>query len=302
MSPLRVGLVLPLSGSDPAAVLSFADRAEELGFDGLFAFDHLFAPGGPPDRPSLEAFAALAAVAAITSRTTVGTLVVRAGLRSAGMVAKQAAALDDISGGRFILGIGTGDRLGRGEHEAFGLEYLKPAARRDHLVETARAVRALFRAEPWPGGEHVPAMPGPLLPPPRTAGGPPLWVGGVSEGAVAVAAAEADGWNGWGMDVEVFAARAALLRSRAGDRDVEATWGGAVVVGRDRSDAGERAEARRRRGISGDAFVGDPASAAVWLGRLADAGAAWAILLAAGGRDRVELIAERVLPHVAVGA
>ncbi|MGH2589391.1 MAG: LLM class flavin-dependent oxidoreductase, partial [Actinomycetota bacterium] len=66
MSPLRVGLVLPMTSGDAERVLSFARRAEELGFDGLFAFDHFFPPGAPSDRPSLEAYATLAAVAAVT--------------------------------------------------------------------------------------------------------------------------------------------------------------------------------------------------------------------------------------------
>jgi hypothetical protein len=98
-----IGLVLPLATSDTGRVLSFARRAEELGFDGLFAFDHLFPPGAGGSS-SLEAYSTLAAVAAVTSRVTIGTLVTRAVLRSAGLLAKQAVALEDVSGGRFVLG------------------------------------------------------------------------------------------------------------------------------------------------------------------------------------------------------
>ncbi len=298
MSRLRIGLVLPMSSSDPARILSFARRAEDLGFDGLFAFDHLFAPGGPPDRPSLEAFTTLAAVAASTNRVRVGTLVARASLRPAGLLARQAVALEDVSAGRFVLGIGTGDELSRAEHEAFGLPYLGPAARRAQMIETVRAVRALVRGEAYPGGEHVPAIRGPLLSADRP-GGPPVWIGGASEGAVRSAAREADGWNGWALDVPTFAARAALLHAEAGDRPVEATWGGAAAVGTGAADAARLSRSRRERGLPGDAFTGDVDAACAWLDALAGAGASWAILLAAGGAERMELIGERVLPRVA---
>jgi alkanesulfonate monooxygenase SsuD/methylene tetrahydromethanopterin reductase-like flavin-dependent oxidoreductase (luciferase family) len=299
VSQLRIGLILPLTSTDAERVLTFARRAEELGFDGLFAFDHFFPPGAPPERPSSEAYASLAAVAAVTDRVAIGTLVTRASLRSAAMLAKQASALDDISDGRFVLGIGTGDELSKAEHDAFGLPYLDRDVRREHLSETVRAIRALFRGEAWSGGEHVPVMSGPLLPRPRTDGGPPVWIGGAARATIRVAAREVDGWNGWGLHVDAFAERAVLLRQEARGRVVEATWAGAVVVGRTEDEANERLAERRGRGIMDDAFAGDVTAAARWLARLADAGASWVILLAAGGRDRVELIGEELLPRVA---
>jgi alkanesulfonate monooxygenase SsuD/methylene tetrahydromethanopterin reductase-like flavin-dependent oxidoreductase (luciferase family) len=291
-----------MATADVERPLGFARRAEELGFEGVFAFDHLFPPGAPPERPCLEAFATLSAVAAVTTRIAIGTLVTRASLRSAGMLAKQAAALDDVSGGRFVLGIGTGDAVSRAEHEAFGLPYLGASTRRDHLAETVRAVRALFRGESFPGGEHVPAIRGPLLSPSRAPAGPPVWIGGVSEATVRLAAREADGWNGWGLDVETFASRAAVLRAEAGPRPVEATWGGTAVVGIDEGEAARLAAERRGRGLAPDAFTGGVEAAASWLGRLGAAGASWAILLAAGGPDRLELLGTRVLPRLASGS
>jgi alkanesulfonate monooxygenase SsuD/methylene tetrahydromethanopterin reductase-like flavin-dependent oxidoreductase (luciferase family) len=211
------------------------------------------------------------------------------------MIAKQAATLDEVSGGRFVLGIGTGDAVSRAEHEVYGLPYLDERIRRDHLVETIRAVRTLWRGQPWLGGGHVPRIAGPLLPGPRTAGGPPIWVGGTSEGAVRVAAGEADGWNGWGLATPRFAERARLLASSSGDRVVEPTWGGVVVVGRDGTDAERVVADRRERGLD-QTWAGSADAATIWLAGLRDAGATWAILLAVGGADRVELIADRVLP------
>jgi alkanesulfonate monooxygenase SsuD/methylene tetrahydromethanopterin reductase-like flavin-dependent oxidoreductase (luciferase family) len=285
-----------MATGDVERVLGFAERAEDLGFDGLFAFDHLFPPGAPSDRPSLEAYATLAAVASRTSRVTIGTLVTRASLRSAGMIAKQATTLDDVSDGRFVLGIGTGDAIGRAEHEVFGLPYLPPTIRREHLTETVRAVRALLGGgERWPGGKHVRPIDGPLMPGPMRPGGPRIWVGGRSEGAVRVAAREADGWNGWGLAPPMFAERARLLAAESGGRAVDPTWGGAVVVGRDDAEAERLVADRRERGLD-QAWAGTPGEAAAWLAELREAGATWAILLAAGPADRVGLIAERVLP------
>lgn len=299
MSRLRIGLVLPLTSSDPEGVPTFARRAEDLGFDGLFAFDHLFPPGAASDRPSAEAYASLAGVASITRGVAIGTLVTRASLRPAGLLAKQAVTLDDVADGRFVLGIGTGDSLSKAEHDAFGLPYLEPDVRRRHLVETVRAIRRLFRGEAWEGGELVPAIRGPLLPAPRRRGGPPIWIGGKSPAAVRLAAAEADGWNGWNLDVVTFADRASQLRNEPHEHSVEATWAGAVVVGRTTDEADDLEAKRRGRGIKDDAFVGTARAATQWLERLASSGATWAILLVAGGRERVELVAERVLPRAA---
>lgn len=301
MSPMRIGLLLPMASAAPEGVIEFAQRAEALGADGLFAFDHLFPPGAPADRPSLESTATLGAVAAVTTRVSIGTLVARASLRSAGLLAKHVVALDDLSDGRFVLGIGTGDRLSKAEHDAFGLAYLGPEVRRTHLAETVAALRALLADRPFEGGDHVPPVAGPVLPRPRTPGGPPIWIGGVSEEAVRVAARGGDGWNGWALDLETFAARASLLHAESGGRAVEATWGGAVVIGDDRDDADRRAAGRRARGIRDDAFVGDPEAAAEFLSALAEGGASWAVLLVAGGAERLGLLAERVLPRVSGG-
>ncbi len=72
-----------------------------------------------------------------------------------------------------ILGIGTGDPIDEPEHRVFGIEYLGKAERREHLVETVRAIKALYAGVRWEGGSHVPAMTGPLLPPPVRPGRSP---------------------------------------------------------------------------------------------------------------------------------
>lgn len=298
---MRIGLVLPLFSGDAGRVMAFAKRAEELGYDGVFAFDHFFPPGAPPDRPSLEAFATLAAVGAATERLSIGTLVTRASLRPAGLLAKMATSIDDVTRGRMILGIGTGDPIDRPEHEAFGFPTYGKEERRVHLAETIGALKALFRGERWPGGRMVPPIAGPLLPPPVTPGGPPVWVGGQADALVRLAARVADGWNGWGLSIPEFARRAALLSEAGAEagREVEATWAGIVVVGRDEDEAGAMLDDRSRKGmLETNVWAGSAHSLIWWLEGLGTAGASWAVLVPAGPSDRMEFIAESVFPHL----
>jgi alkanesulfonate monooxygenase SsuD/methylene tetrahydromethanopterin reductase-like flavin-dependent oxidoreductase (luciferase family) len=292
MTP-RLGLLLPLFSGSPGRVLDAARRAEALGYDGVFAFDHFFPPGSAPDRPSLEAFTTLAAVGAVTERVAVGTLVARAQLRPAGLLAKMAAGIDDVTGGRMILGIGTGDPIDEPEHRAFGIPTLSKAERRTHLAELVAAVKALFRGDGWEGGEQVPAIAGPLLPPPVRAGGPPVWVGAQADEVVRLAGAVADGWNGWGSTPEEFARKATLLAEEAGatGREVEPTWAGIVLVGEDEAEAERLAAARAERGMSAEGvWIGGAERFTEHCRSLADAGATWIIAVAAGPADRAELI------------
>jgi alkanesulfonate monooxygenase SsuD/methylene tetrahydromethanopterin reductase-like flavin-dependent oxidoreductase (luciferase family) len=288
--------MLPLFAGDTDRVLSFARRAEELGFHGLFAFDHLFPPGAAPDRPSIEAFATLSAIAAVTREPRIGTLVARASLRSPALLAKLAATVDGASGGRMILGIGAGDPGNAPEHITFGLPLLGTDERRSQLVETIGAVRSLFRGEGWEGGAHVPAMPGPLLPPPVTVGGPPIWLGGASDAAVRLAAEHADAWNGWGMGTDRFTRKAAMLREAASvsGRAVEATWGGIVVVGRDGDEVDELMRERGRKGLPTNVWSGTARSLSRWLDELEAAEATWAVL-GPGGPTQLESIAVEAL-------
>ena len=105
---MKLGLVLTVFTADPAKPLASAGRAAAAGYDAVFSSDHLFPPGAP-DRPSLEPYTLLAAIAAAQPRLGVGVLVTRAGFRPLGMLAKQAAALDTVTGGRAVLGLGAGD-------------------------------------------------------------------------------------------------------------------------------------------------------------------------------------------------
>ncbi len=295
----RIGLVLPMFSRDAGAVLDAAREAEALGFDGVFGSDHLYPIGGSPQGPALECFTMLAAVGAVTSRVAVGTLVTRVGLRAPGILAKQAIGLDHVTGGRAILAIGTGDRLSEGEHRTFGLPIEPPVVRGERLAETVAAMRALFDGERYPGGRFVPSLEGPLVPPPVHPGGPALWIGGTSDALVRSAGRLADGWNGWGLSVDRFAQKVRLLYQAAGERRVEATWGGIALVGEDEAEAERLSEARADRGLDPATFTGSAERLREHLAALGGAGATWTILLLAGPRDRRALVADRVLWAVA---
>lgn len=292
MTP-KLGLVLPLFSGNTDRVLGAARDAEAVGYDGVFVFDHFFPPGAAPDRPSLEAFTTLAAVGAVTERVRVGTLVARAQLRPAGLLAKMAVGIDEQTGGRMILGVGTGDPIDEPEHRAFGIPTLSKAERRVHLAELVATVKALFRGDGWEGGDQVPPVAGPLLPPPVRAGGPPVWVGAQAEEVVRLAGRVADGWNGWGSPPEDFARKATILAEEAGaaGREVEATWAGIALVGEDEAEADRLAEARRQRGMSSEeVWIGGAERFGEHVAALGDASATWVIVVPAGPVDRAEVI------------
>jgi alkanesulfonate monooxygenase SsuD/methylene tetrahydromethanopterin reductase-like flavin-dependent oxidoreductase (luciferase family) len=295
---VKVGVVLPLFSGNVERVLEVAREAEELGFDGAFVFDHFFPPGGSRDRPSLEAFTTLAAVGVSTKRVTVGTLVTRASLRPAGLLAKTASWLDVATGGRLVLGIGTGDPIDRAEHEAYGIPMLGRNERRAHLDETVRALKALFSGQRFQGGRYVAPLTGPLAPPPVRSSGPPIWIGAQARDVVRMAGRIADGWNGWGLGIDAFRERAGILfrEAEAAGRTAEATWAGIALVGEDETETHDLVERRKARGMDDDIWTGTPAELTDFVLGLEAAGASWIVLVPAGPKDRIALIAQDVLP------
>jgi alkanesulfonate monooxygenase SsuD/methylene tetrahydromethanopterin reductase-like flavin-dependent oxidoreductase (luciferase family) len=284
---VNLGLSLPMFTEDVGRPLAAAARAAAAGYDGVFAPDHLFPPGRP-EGPTLEPFQMLSAIAVRHAELRVGTLVTRASIRPAGLLAKLGAALDHVSERRAILGVGAGDSMSKAEHEAFGLPFRPAAERVAVLDQTVAAIHELFDGRPWAGGEHVPAIAGPLLPP----GHPELWIGGRSESVVAAAARRADAWNGWGLSVEAFRAAAATLRRLADGRDVAPTWGGIVLVAHDDTELERSLRERDAKGLPMDLWHGTASAFAAFVAELADAGCTWTIVVPAGGKDRLELVAE----------
>src|ERR1051325_5424897 len=122
--PLKVGFQLPeIEREAPWVELrEMAETADEVGLDSIWVGDHLLYrfPGAPPRGP-WEAWSLLAALAAVTERVEIGPLVACAGFHPPGLLAKMAATIDEVSGGRFILGLGAG--WNAREFAAFGLPF-----------------------------------------------------------------------------------------------------------------------------------------------------------------------------------
>ncbi len=136
---LRVGVLLPHFGAGMASLLDAARQAEDLGLDGVFVYDHAWPPGHP-DGPAFSALPLAAAIAARTDRIAVGTLVARVSLLPLDVLAASLAGLGCIAPGRFIAGIGTGDKMSRPEHDALGIPWLPASTRRDMMRTLAHSL------------------------------------------------------------------------------------------------------------------------------------------------------------------
>lgn len=228
---------------DPGRFRAVAELAEELGYDSLWAGEHLSF-----HHPVLDLGVALAAFAAVTERILLGAAVVLLPLRHPSLVAKQAASLDYLSRGRLLLGVGVGGE-GAGDFEAAGVPLRERGARAD---EGIRALRALFEAAPasFAGRfyrfREVAIEPRPLRP-----GGPPILVGGRSGAARRRAGTLGDGWLPYMVSPRRFAAGIKDVRghARAAGRDPDALSHVLVAFARVEED-GERARAQARRHLS----------------------------------------------------
>jgi probable F420-dependent oxidoreductase len=187
----QVGGTVP----DLGRLRELAQAAEELGYDSIWAGDHI-----SYRNPILDIVVALATFAAATERIKIGTAILLLPLRHPSVVAKEFASLDHVSGGRVILGVGVGGESTK-DFEAVGVDPRERGARTD---EAMRALRELFRGRASFSGrffsfEDVEIEPGPAQP-----GGPPLWVGGRSPAAIRRAASLGDGWIPLWVSVERF--------------------------------------------------------------------------------------------------
>lgn len=226
--PAGLGLILPTfpqAGPPPsAASLSRSCRqAEAAGAAGLWACDHLYWHG-----PSLECMTALAVASAATERCLIGSCVLQLPLRRAPAVAKAAASLQQLSSGRFVLGVGVGTHAG--EYQAAGVDF----HRRGELLDAGLGeLRAAWQEDDVDSRYRQLPVPASL----------PVWVGGLSEAALR-RAADNDGWVPLFVSPEDYGRGLRTVRERAerSGRD-PATVSGAVVafaaMGADHAQAGE---------------------------------------------------------------
>jgi alkanesulfonate monooxygenase SsuD/methylene tetrahydromethanopterin reductase-like flavin-dependent oxidoreductase (luciferase family) len=180
-------------------------------------FDHLMPIGGDPLGPAYEGWTLLSALAAHTHRLRLGLLVTSNRFRPPAMLAKIAATVDVVSGGRLDFGIGAGSRpdhpLARREYEAHGLPFHDFAHSMGSLAEACTVIRQLWTSpEPFDfDGEHVQLTGAFCNPKPVQRPYPPIVIGGRSSALLRVAATHADIWNIPGGDMPDVIARSALL-------------------------------------------------------------------------------------------
>jgi alkanesulfonate monooxygenase SsuD/methylene tetrahydromethanopterin reductase-like flavin-dependent oxidoreductase (luciferase family) len=214
-----IGVCIGSVRADARWWLDAARRLDAAGYAGVWCWDHFMGRGSEPV-PVLEAWTTLTAAAARTRRVTVGTYVANVMNRHPAVLARMASTLQEVSGGRLVLGIGIGGHPA--EHRALGIPFPDAPGRVRHLEEAIAVVRAL-----WSGGPS--SLPGPAYPLrdaavlPRPDPPPPIIVGGQSRAGARLAGRLGDGWTAF---VETF------------ERDLPAYLEGLAETGRGR--AGQR--------------------------------------------------------------
>jgi alkanesulfonate monooxygenase SsuD/methylene tetrahydromethanopterin reductase-like flavin-dependent oxidoreductase (luciferase family) len=174
-------------------MIAMARLGEQVGFDSVWVGDHLlYRDAEHGARGPREAWTMLAAIAASTSRISLGPLVACTSFHNPAMLAKMANTVDDISGGRLILGLGAG--WNETEYRAFGFPFDQRVSR---FEEAFTIIRSLLREGKVDfEGKFYSARDCELLPRPRP-GGPPLMVGSTGERMLSITLPHVDSWNAW---------------------------------------------------------------------------------------------------------
>jgi probable F420-dependent oxidoreductase len=276
---LKVGIQLPEVEREVRwpEYLAMARAAEASGYDSIWLGDHLLYDDEPPpvrERGPWEAWTLLAALAAVTERVTLGPLVACAGFHPPGLLAKMAATIDEVSGGRFVLGLGAG--WNEREFRAFGLPY-------DHRVsrfeESFAIVRGLLAGERVSlEGRFHRADDAVLLPPPARR--VPTMVGSNGPRMLAATLPYVDAWNTWyasyGNTAEGFAALDAEITAaavKAGRDPAEIARSACAYVVLDRTTA------ERETKAEAPPIEGTPEQIAARVRELGEAGADEVILV-----------------------
>lgn len=286
-------------------------RVEALGFDSVWCGDHVSF-----NLPLYESMTLLASYASITERIKLGTAVYLLALRPAAVAAKVTATLDALSGGRLIFGVGVGGENPK-EFEACGVPHRERGAR---VSEAIDVVRTLWREAPATFKGRFTQFDGVSIDPkPIQKPGPPIWVGGRSDAALARAGRQGDGWVSYVVTPERYAqslekiraAAAAHGRSLDGFATAHLTF---ITVGRDHDKAKAAWIARLSRRYAQDftpladryGVIGTPEQCAAQIERFRAAGCTYFLLNPIceppHEREQLELIAAEVLPRLTAGA
>jgi F420-dependent oxidoreductase-like protein len=296
----------PQQGSTYDDLLSVAQATERLGFDAFFRSDHYARINpGDPGAGSSDAWITLAGLARETSRIRLGTLVTPATFRLPGPLAISVAGVDQMSGGRVELGLGTGwfDT----EHAAYGIPFPPVGERFARLEEQLEIITGLWTAEKGYSfeGSYYRLADSPALPKPVQSPRPPIIIGGFgAKRTPRLAATYADEYN---LPFHTLAdTGAAFDRVRAACEQTGRTLALSVaqttVVGADEAEIERRAAAIGEDAgrLRENGLAGTPAEVVEKIGKFAELGAErfYLQILDLQDLEHLELIAAEVLPHV----
>jgi F420-dependent oxidoreductase-like protein len=187
----------PMPSQDFETMKSLAAHVEQTGWDGLWLADHFMPNAEDVSTPWPEAWTTLSALAAVVPRIRMGTLVTGNTYRHPAVLAKMAATADHISGGRVVLGLGSGWQ--ENEHEMYGIPFYTVNNRLQRLEEACQVIKALFSEESVNfDGEFYQLKNAPLQPKPKQDNLPLLIGGGGEKVTLKITAKYADEWNVWG--------------------------------------------------------------------------------------------------------
>lgn len=178
-------------------VLSLGLHVEQKGWDGLWLADHFMPNAEDTSAPWPEAWTTIAALGARIPRLRLGTLVTGNTYRHPAILAKMAATVDHITGGRLVLGIGSGWQ--ENEHEKYGIPFYSVSSRLKRLDEACRVIKGLFNEKSFSfDGEYYQLKNAPLEPKPVQTPLPLMIGGGGEQMTLKITARHADEWNVWG--------------------------------------------------------------------------------------------------------
>jgi F420-dependent oxidoreductase-like protein len=297
----------PQQGASYDDLLTVAQAAEQLGYDGFFRSDHYLKMGDVAGLPGpTDAWLTLAALARETSRIRLGTLVTPTTFRQPGVLAISAAQVDVMSGGRLELGLGAG--WYGPEHTAYGIPFPEIGERFDRFVEQVEIIDGLLTT---PAGEtfsyaghYYQLDESPALPKPVQSPRPPIIVGGAAKRrSAALAARIADEFN-VGFDRRGTAEKFGRVRAAAAEtgRSLVYSVAQVICVGRDAAELARRAAAIGREvdELRENGLAGSPAEVVERIAEFAELGATRVYLqmLDLHDLDHLELIAAEVAPQL----
>jgi probable F420-dependent oxidoreductase len=212
--PIRIGVQLAPQHADYVQLRDAVSRAEDLGVDIIFNWDHFFPLSGDPDGKHFECWTMLGAWAEQTSRVQIGALVTCNSYRNPELLADMARTVDHISGGRLILGIGAG--WFEKDYDQFGYEFGTAGSRIADLAQAMPRIRARWAASNPTPTREIPVMIG----------------GGGERKTLRIVAEHADVWHSFG-DVDTLIRKSAILDEHGADvgRDTAALVERSVGVG-----------------------------------------------------------------------